>query len=459
MTDRIDTDSNHSEQSLKAGYNLGGRFALVRQLGLGAVGAVWLAKDTQLHDELVACKVLAPSFADDRRAIADLKREVLLTRRLRHPNIVAIHSFWDAHGDRFITMEYVPGANLAQRMKERMRAYELPEVIPWIEQICAALAYAHAQGVLHRDVKPANILLGPGGSVRLADFGIAQRIREAQGDKQDAVTSGTLMYMSPEQFRGKPIDERSDLYSLATTIYQMLNGTPPFYRGSIAQQIQDKAPLPISNCHEAINRVLLKALDKEPSNRHAGCREFLADFARVAHRCAGVALSSGMAAAIPSDFDADAPTVAIRRRTLARTAKPLGELLVEAGAITNGQLERALAKHRDAPGPLGAILIEMGLIDESELVQAVSEQMQIPVISLAKEQIDTEVARRVSSTMAQERRCIPLRYESGSVVLAMADPLDFDALNAIESACGAPAVPRIALESDILQTIDRVYAT
>ncbi|MFA6243014.1 MAG: serine/threonine-protein kinase, partial [Candidatus Hydrogenedentales bacterium] len=140
---------------------------LVRPIGQGSVGAVWLAKDTQLNDEPVACKVLTPTFADDRRAISDLKREVLLTRRLRHPNIVAIHSFWDADGDRFITMEYIPGLNLAQRMKERGSPYGLAEAMPWIEQICHALAYAHAQGILHRDVKPANVLLGAGGSVRL----------------------------------------------------------------------------------------------------------------------------------------------------------------------------------------------------------------------------------------------------------------------------------------------------
>lgn len=457
MMDFRDGNFHQAEQTLTPGQSLGNRFVLQRILGQGSAGAVWLANDTHLNDEPVACKVLMPTFADDRRAIADLKREVLLTRRLRHPNIVAIHSFWDASGDRFITMEYVPGANLAQRMKDRMRAYDLAEAMPWIEQICLALEHAHSQGILHRDVKPANVLLGPGGSVRLADFGIAQSIRDTQGRDEDAVTSGTLMYMSPEQLRGDPVDERSDLYSLATTIYQMLNGTPPFYRGSIAQQIQSKSPPPIPACHEAVNRVLLRALDKDPANRPAGCREFFAEFARIAHRTSDIALTPGMAAAVPPDFDADAPTIRVRRRLLEHRVKPLGELLVDAGAITPGQLERALRRHKETQQPLGAVLIQMGLIDEAEMVAAVSEQMRIPSLSLANEPFDADVARRLSQENALAWRCLPLRIENGYVVLAMADPLDFVALNAAETACGAPVVPGIAPESEIADMIRRVF--
>ncbi|MFA6243015.1 MAG: protein kinase, partial [Candidatus Hydrogenedentales bacterium] len=281
--------------------------------------------------------------------------------------------------------------------------------------------------------------------------------REVQAQDDEFVTSGTLMYMSPEQLTGNTVDERSDLYSLATTIYQILNGTPPFFRGSIAQQIQSKTPAPIPHCHEAVNRVLLKALQKDPADRHEDCREFFLEFARVAHRVSDVPLPAGMPPTIPSEFDSEAPTLMVRRHVRAEKAKPLGQLLVEAGVIDAGQLEAALLKHKGTPGPLGSVLIQMGAVDEAAIVKAISDQTRIPAISLEGVAIDAETAGAITGPVARYRRCIPVRREGDNIVLAMADPLDFEALNAMESACGLPVVPRIARESEILEAIRRVY--
>jgi len=152
---------------------LADRFRLIRQVGEGSIGVVWVAEDTHLDNERVACKILREELSSKREALAALKREVLLTRKLRHPNILAVYTFWEAEPSGFITMEYVDGQNLAEALADRGRPFTVKETLPWLRELSEALDYAHGRGVLHRDVKPANILLGKDGHVRLADFGIA----------------------------------------------------------------------------------------------------------------------------------------------------------------------------------------------------------------------------------------------------------------------------------------------
>lgn len=448
-------------EDFEPGYLLGGRFHLVRNLGRGAVGNVWLAADIQLHDEPIACKILHNVFVDDRRAISDLKREVLLTRRLRHPNIVAVHSFWDTGGYRFITMEYVGGNNMATLLSERDTPYTVPEVLPWIEQLCGALDHAHKQSVLHRDVKPANILMATDGEVRLADFGIARTVREAGARMAGHLTSGTLLFMSPEQLTGEPLDRRSDLYSLAATIYEWLSGAPPFCKGAIAMQIQKKLPSPIPYCHEGVNRVLLKALSKKREDRQESCGEFYRELLEVERAIEGVRQ--------PVEFPAeaspkrkggvghDSETAALMLPPDAGDTKQLGVLLVEAGVITRPQLDSALTHHATSREMLGATLMRLGYAEEGEIVNALEQQLRMQSISLDDENIDLEIAHALPRELAEAHKCLAVKKEAGRILLAMANPLDFTAINEIEKAMGSPIEPRVALESSLTYAIARVY--
>ena len=270
------------EDELSLGLLLAGRFLLVRRLGLGGLGHVWLAEDRQLDGELVACKVLKDEFTHDRRAVADLKREVLLTRRLRHPHILAVYTFWETDANRFITMEYVDGKNLADALFDRQTPFTLQETAPGIQRLGDALDYAHGEGVLHRDIKPGNILLDGKGKVRLADFGIARLAREVRTRLTGEISCGTLLYVSPEQLMGEPLDRRSDLYSLAATLYELLSGAPPFTSGSIVTQIQMKPPAPVPHLSDAVNRVLLQGLAKDPDRRQDTCGHFCRELLEAA---------------------------------------------------------------------------------------------------------------------------------------------------------------------------------
>jgi len=255
---------------------LAGRFRLERRLGAGGMGEVWLADDTSLN-ERVGCKVLKPELANDTRAIDNLKREVSLTRKLRHAYIVGVYDLHEWGGIHFLTMEYVEGQSLQNALAERQRPFPLEDVLRWAAQLGQALDYAHARGVLHRDVKPGNMLLTKHGNVRLADFGIARVVRDTETRLTGKETSGTLLYMSPEQLLGEKCDHRSDLYSLAASLYELLRGHPPFHTGSIPTQIQFKAPPPIEEIPDYVNAALLKGLAKKPESRYSTCAELWQD--------------------------------------------------------------------------------------------------------------------------------------------------------------------------------------
>jgi len=447
------------EEEIDRGHMLAGRFRLARKLGEGAVGQVWMARDTLLHDEPIACKLLISAFSQDRRAIADLKREVLLTRKLRHPNIVSIYSFWESHQTRFITMEYVEGKSLGQMLGAGESPFTLAEILPWFEQVCSALDYAHLQGILHRDVKPANILLTNEDDVRLADFGIARTAREARSRVTGHVTSGTLLFMSPEQLMGEPLDQRSDVYSLAATLYEMLSGAPPFYKGSIVSQIQSKRPDPIPFCNDPVNRIVLKGLQKNPRDRYASSGEMFAELAAVARyerSPAGGRVSRPMPSSSPvPSIGSNAETVLLPARGAAR--KPLGALLVDAGLVTEHQLVEALLKHEVTRERLGSVLVQLGYVSPDKLIGALEKQLQIRSVLLSSLNPDRELLAVVPVASARRHRAIPLSREGNRVVVAMADPLDFEALNALEALLNSPVEPRIATEADLTAAIERVY--
>ena len=238
-----DFDATHV--GLHPGQTVFGRYTLLRSLGRGGMGVVWLARDAQLEQE-VALKFLPEALAHDPAAINDLKRETRRSLQLTHPHIVRIYDFLeDGRGTAAVSMEYVDGATLTQRRLERpAQVFSPAELQPWVEQLCEALEYAHAKAkIAHRDLKPANLMIDARGDLKVADFGISATLSEtATRASQRVGSSGTPVYMSPQQMLGEKPAATDDLYSLGATLYELLTGKPPFYAGNIFVQVEQKVP-------------------------------------------------------------------------------------------------------------------------------------------------------------------------------------------------------------------------
>lgn len=433
---------------------LADRFRLVRPAGEGSIGVVWVAEDIHLNDEQVACKILREEFSRNREAIAALKREVLLTRKLRHPSILALYTFWETDQAAFITMEYVEGRSLAEALVDRGRPFTMKEVLPWLRELSDALDYAHGQGVLHRDVKPANILLDNDGHVRLADFGIASMALDPDEENLNERPVGTLYFISPERLTGGRADSRSDLYSIAASCYQLLSGVPPFHDGDVIAQIQIKPAQPIEHLPPEANRVLLRALSKSPAKRHSTCGDFYNAFSRVA---AGVS-SSGSPQALVELGDKDRSTVVLGDYDVGTRRTRLGRLLIEQGLITQDQLADALVDQSESGEKLGEILVRLGHVEEASIAATMSKQLQIALVRFEQEEIDTDVALSIGRELALKTLALPLRRSQYGVLVAMVDPLDMETINRLETHFGEDVDPMVAVEEELRQAIDRVYS-
>jgi serine/threonine-protein kinase len=206
-----------------------GDYQLLRRLGRGGMAEVYLAQQISLERQ-VAFKVLRHSLAVNETYVRRFHHEAQAAAKLSHANIVQIHEVGQVDGVHYIVQEYVPGRNLKQLLAHRGRPFDAPQVALVLRQVAAALQKAADEGIIHRDIKPENIMLSNSGEVKVADFGLA---RIATGGErleltQIGMTMGTPLYMSPEQVEGKPVDPRSDLYSLGVTAYHVLAGRPPF---------------------------------------------------------------------------------------------------------------------------------------------------------------------------------------------------------------------------------------
>lgn len=268
---------------------LNDRYELQRRVGRGGMAEVFLARD-RLLDRPVAIKILFPEFATDPSFVERFKREAQSSANLTHPNIVGVYDWGKEHGTYFIVMEFVDGRTLSDIL--RAEGPLPPERAARIAaDVAAALGSAHASGVVHRDVKPGNILITEGGEVKVADFGIARAITGTSEDNltQTGSVMGTATYFSPEQAQGKPVDARSDLYSLGIVLYELVSGKPPFTADSpvaIAyKHVQE--PLPplrakVPSLPTGYEAVTVKALDKNPDNRYADAAAMRDDLLRFA---------------------------------------------------------------------------------------------------------------------------------------------------------------------------------
>jgi eukaryotic-like serine/threonine-protein kinase len=259
------------------GRVVAGRYEVRQQLGQGGMGVVYRAYDRELQ-EAVAIKTLRPELVGDAALLERFKQEIRLARRISHPNVVRTHDLGESGGVYYITMEFVEGTALDEVLRRR-GALPVPVILSIGRQLCRALEVAHAQGIVHRDIKPPNLVVDAQGFLKVMDFGIARLIEGRQAPAGPGLTAagsviGTPEYMAPEQLLGQAVDGRADVYASGVVLYECATGRRLFEGDSFAsvlvKQVQEAPPDPRSitpGLPEALAAVLLKALAKDPSQR------------------------------------------------------------------------------------------------------------------------------------------------------------------------------------------------
>ena len=274
-----------SLKELRMGATFADRYQIIEELGKGGMGKVYKVLDTHINEK-VALKLLKPEIGADRKTIERFSNELKFARRIRHKNVCGMYDLGKAEGTNFITMEYVQGEDLKSMI--RMAAgLSIGAVLSIGKQICDGLVEAHALGVVHRDLKPQNIMIDKGGNAKIMDFGIARLIRE-KGITGPSVLIGTPEYMSPEQAEAKEVDYRSDIYSLGIILYEMATGRVPFegdtplsiamkHKGEIPKNPKQFNP----NIPDDLSGVILKCMEKDRAKRYQTAPEVHSELEKI----------------------------------------------------------------------------------------------------------------------------------------------------------------------------------
>jgi beta-lactam-binding protein with PASTA domain/tRNA A-37 threonylcarbamoyl transferase component Bud32 len=297
-----------------------GRYRVIRRLGSGGMANVYLAEDEELGRR-VAIKVLDEKHANDEQFVERFRREAKNAASLSHPNIVSIYDRGEAEGTYYIAMEYIEGQTLKELIVSR-GPLPVERAVSYARQILGAVRFAHRKGIVHRDIKPHNVLVDTDGRLKVTDFGIA-RAGASQMTEAGSII-GTAQYLSPEQARGAPVDQRSDLYSVGIVLHEMLTGSVPFTGDTpveIAMKHISAVPEPPSvarpDLPDDLDLVVLRALAKDPRERFQTAEEMDAELGRVA---AGLSVTEATADAATavlagSGVSDAAPTAVVRRPT------------------------------------------------------------------------------------------------------------------------------------------------
>jgi serine/threonine-protein kinase len=260
------------------GRLLEGRYAVEAFVAHGGMASVYIATDTRL-ERRVAVKVLHAHLSDDRETLARFEREARAAARLSHPDVVAVYDQGTDNGRAFLVMEFVPGANLRQVVRDRGRL-STGEALAVMDHVLAALAAAHAAGLVHRDVKPENVLITADGRVKVADFGLARAVAGSTVTTTGSVLMGTAAYLAPEQFEHGTADERSDVYSAGILLFELLTGTTPFQADStyalLSRHANEDIPAPstrASGIPPQVDALVTWATSRDPQERPEDARE------------------------------------------------------------------------------------------------------------------------------------------------------------------------------------------
>ena len=284
-----ETSGNGLDATLRefsGGQKLFGRYTLIKTLGRGGMGVVWLARDEELERE-VALKFLPELIVHDRAVLSDLKRETRRSLELTHKNIVRIHDFVHNEQSGCISMEFIDGDTLSNlRSDKENKVFETDELREWIGQLCDALDYAHNHArIIHRDLKSGNLMVNTRAELKVTDFGIARSLSDSMSLlTMNRGTSGTLVFMSPQQLDGERGTHLDDIYSFGATVYELLTSKPPFYSGDIPGQIRGKTPpLMSQRCKELEvsaaqiplewEKTVAACLEKDPAKRPQSIRD------------------------------------------------------------------------------------------------------------------------------------------------------------------------------------------
>jgi serine/threonine protein kinase len=264
-------------KELTTGTTFANRYQIIEKLGQGGMGEVYRAIDKELNEE-VALKLMNPQIASDQKTVHRFSSELKLARKIIHKNVGRMYELMEEKGTRFITMEYVSGEDLRSLMR-RVRRLDVETAVSIAKQVCEGLGEAHRLGVVHRDLKPGNIMIDKEGRARIMDFGIARSLKAA-GMTEAGAMIGTPGYMSPEQAEGKDVDQRSDIYSLGVILYEMVSGRIPFEGDtamSTAMKHKTESPRDPREYNtqipEDLSRVILKCLEKDRKKRYQTAEE------------------------------------------------------------------------------------------------------------------------------------------------------------------------------------------
>ena len=272
-------------EGLSRGTLFAGRYEIIEELGTGGMGRVYRVEDTKLKQE-IALKLIKPEIAFDKKTIERFRNELRTARNVRHKNICGMYDLGEERGTHYITMEYVRGEDLKSLIR-KMGLLSAGQAITIAKQVCDGLVEAHRLGVVHRDLKPQNVMIDTDGNARIMDFGIARSL-EAKGITGAGMMIGTPEYMSPEQVEGKEVDQRSDIYSLGIILYEMMTGRVPFEGDTpFTVGVKHKSEIPKSprelnaQIPQDLSQIILRCLEKEKGKRYQSAGEVRSELANI----------------------------------------------------------------------------------------------------------------------------------------------------------------------------------
>ena len=385
-----------------------GSYRVVKRLGAGGIGEVYLAQDARL-DRLVALKILPAYFASDDGRLRRFQREARAASALNHPNILTIHEVGEAEGIWYIATEFIDGLTIRQLLAKQ--ALSLDEILHIAEQVCSALAAAHLAGIVHRDIKPENIMRRADGLVKILDFGVAKLLEPEPPDFPDAAEAGgrthteaglllgTVNYMSPEQARGLPVDQRTDIWSLGVVIYEMLAQRLPFSgatRMDTIVAILDRHPSSLSkvageryNVSAHLDQTINSCLRKDMSARLGSANELLAELKCVREELNNESILTG--AAIKATRETQGSSERPPRSLPRRYSWPLLGLVLALFAVLVGSI---LYRRSDATLPVSALTSESAPATSGKLYTQMSEAEQLDFVDQQEQRISTMMGDR-----------------------------------------------------------------